>query len=71
MYRLTANKRTYEVMKDNTDLDASPTIYGPESMEEMRDKMLDDIIAVCNGRKVSAEALGYTETAIPKICHYM
>lgn len=71
VYRLTANKRTYEVMKDNTDLDASPTIYGPESMEEMRDKMLDDIIAVCDGRKVCAEVLGYTETALPHICNYM
>lgn len=71
VYRLTANKRTYEVMKDNTDLDASPTIYGPESMEEMRDRMLDDIIAVCNGRKVCAEVLGYTETALPHICNYM
>lgn len=71
VYRLTANKRTYESMRDNTDLDASPTIYGPESMEEMRDKMLDDIIAVCNGRKVCAEALGYTETALPHICNYM
>ncbi len=71
VYRLTANKRTYEAMRDNTDLDASPTIYGPESMEEMRDRMLDDIIAVCNGRKVCAEALGYTETALPHICNYM
>lgn len=71
VYRLTANKRTYEAMRDNTDLDASPTIYGPESMEEMRDMMLDDIIAVCNGRKVCAEVLGYTETALPHICNYM
>ena len=71
VYRLTANKKTYEAMKDNTDLDASPTIYGPETMEEMRDKMLDDIVAVCNGRKVCAEVLGYTETALPHICNYM
>ncbi len=71
VYRLTANKRTYEMMKDNTDLDASPTIYGPETMEEMRDRMLDDIIEVCNGRKVCAEVLGYTETALPHICNYM
>ena len=71
VYRLTANKHTYEMMRDNTDLDASPTIYGPETMEEMRDKMLDDIVAVCNGRKVCAEVLGYTETALPHICNYM
>ena len=71
VYRLTANKRTYEAMKDNTDLDASPTIYGPETMEEMRDRMLDDIIEICNGRKVCAEVLDYTETALPHICNYM
>ena len=71
VYRLTANRRTYEAMHDNTDLDASPTIYGPETMEQMRDRMLDDIIAVCNGRKVAAEVLGYTETALPHICNYM
>ena len=71
VYRLTANRRTYEAMRDNTDLDASPTIYGPESMEQMRDRMLDDLIAVCNGRKVAAEVLGYTETALPHICNYM
>lgn len=71
VYRLTANKHTYEMMRDNTDLDASPTIYGPETMEEMRDRMLDDIIAVCNGRKVCAEVLGYTETALPHLCNYM
>lgn len=71
VYRLTANKHTYEIMRDNTDLDASPTIYGPETMEEMRDRMLDDIIAVCNGRKVCAEVLGYTETALPHLCNYM
>ncbi|MCI6549132.1 MAG: UxaA family hydrolase [Coriobacteriaceae bacterium] len=71
VYRLTANRHTYETMRDNTDLDASPTIYGPETMEEMRDRMLDDIIAVCSGRKVCAEALGYTETALPHLCNYM
>ena len=71
VYRLTANRRTYEAMHDNTDLDASPTIYGPETMEQMRDRMLDDIIAICNGRKVAAEVLGYTETALPHICNYM
>ena len=71
VYRLTANPETYKAMKDNTDLDASPTIYGPETMTQMRDKMIEDIIQVCNGRLVCAEALGYTETALPHICNYM
>ena len=71
VYRLTANRRTFESMRDNTDLDASPTIYGPESMEQMRDKMLDDLVDVCNGKLVRAEALGFIESAMPHICNYM
>lgn len=71
VYRLTANRETYRRMRDNTDLDASATIYGPETMDEMRERMVDDLIEVCNGRKVAAEVLGYTETALPHICNYM
>ncbi|MBM6700514.1 UxaA family hydrolase, partial [Bifidobacterium pullorum subsp. saeculare] len=51
--------------------DASATIYGPESMIELRDRLIDQIIDVCNGRPTRAEALGYTETALPHLCNYM
>lgn len=71
VYRLTANRRTYEAMCDNTDLDASPTIYGPQTMREMRDRMIDDLLAVCSGQLVRAEALGFVETAMPHVCNYM
>ena len=69
--RLTANRRTAETMADNTDFDASASIYGPESMAELRDRLIDAIIAVCEGRPTCAEALGYTECALPHLCNYM
>lgn len=69
--RLTANGHTAETMADNIDFDAQATIYGPESMEELRDRLIDQIILVCNGEPTCAEALGYTETALPHLCNYM
>lgn len=69
--RLTANRRTAQTMADNTDFDASAAIYGPETMEELRDRLIDQIIDVCNGTPTCAEALGYTETALPHLCNYM
>ena len=69
--RLTANGRTAKTMADNIDFDAQATIYGPQTMEELRDALIDQIIAVCNGEPTRAEALGYTETALPHLCNYM
>lgn len=69
--RLTANARTARTMADNIDMDASATIYGPQTMEELRDQLIDQVVRVCNGEPTCAEALGYTETALPHICNYM
>ena len=69
--RLTANRRTAETMADNVDYDASATIYGPKTMRELRNELIDQIIDVCNGAPTRAEALGYTETALPHLCNYM
>ena len=69
--KITANKNTYQTMKDNMDFDASHVIYGPESMDEIADRFLDAVIDVCSGKLVRAEALGYIETAISRACNYM
>lgn len=69
--RITANGRTAHTMADHIDFDAQATIYGPETMEELRDQLIDKIIAVCNGEPTCAEALGFTETALPHLCNYM
>lgn len=69
--KITANKNTYKTMKDNLDFDASHVIYGPETLEEITDDFLNQVIDVCNGKLVKAEALGYIETAISRACNYM
>lgn len=69
--KITANKNTYKTMKDNLDFDASHVIYGPETLEEITEDFLKEVINVCNGKLVKAEALGYIETAISRACNYM
>lgn len=69
--RLTANPETWARMRDNTDFDASAAIFGPETMEELRDALIEQIVAVCNGQQTRAEALGFIETALPHLCNYM
>ena len=69
--KITANKKTYSTMKDNLDFDASHVIYGPESLEEITDQFLEEVIDICNGKLVKAESLGYIETAISRACNYM
>ena len=39
--------------------------------ETVTSMAIDQIIAVCNGEPTCAEALGYTETALPHLCNYM
>lgn len=65
--KITANARTYKVMEDNMDLDASTIISGEETIEQVGQRIFEEIIAVANGRKTKAESLGYREFGIYKI----
>ena len=58
-------------MADNLDWDASPTIYGEKTMEELSDEYFDDLIEFCNGKVTKAEALGYTELAIQRGANFV
>lgn len=69
--KITGNKITYKNMEDNIDLDASPVIYGPQTMEEMGDILLNEVIEVANGKLTKSETLGYFETAIARVCNYV
>lgn len=69
--KITGNKITYKNMEDNIDMDASPVIYGPQTMDEMRDMLLNKVIEVANGRLTKSETLGYFETAIARVCNYV
>lgn len=69
--KITGNKITFENMEDNMDFDASPVIYGPQTMEELTDDLLNMIVDVANGKQSKAESLGYTEMAIARVCNYV
>ena len=69
--KITGNKLTFAKMEDNIDLDASPVIYGPQSLEEMGDALMAELQAVASGKLTKAEALGFTEMAIARVCNYV
>lgn len=69
--KITGNKITYKNMEDNIDIDASPIIYGQKTLCQMGDELLQEVIEVSNGKITKAEALGYTETAIARLCNYV
>lgn len=65
--KITANARTYKMMEDNLDLDASTIISGEETIEQVGHRIFEEIIAVANGRRTKAESLGHREFGIYKI----
>ncbi|MBY2476110.1 UxaA family hydrolase [Clostridioides difficile] len=69
--KITGNKITFANMEDNMDFDASPVIYGPQTMEELTGDLLNMIVDVANGKQSKAESLGYTEMAIARVCNYV
>lgn len=69
--KITGNKITFANMSDNIDVDASPVIYGPETLKELGDKLLEEVREVASGKQTKAETLGYTEMAIARLCNYV
>ena len=69
--KITGNKLTYAKMSDNIDIDASPVIYGPQTLEDMGDVLMKELEEVANGKLTKAEALGFTEMAIARVCNYV
>ena len=68
---LTKNENLLKNMKDNIDVDASPVIYGPQTLKELGNELLKEVVEVANGKQTKAETLGYTETAIARLCNYV
>ena len=68
--KISGNRITYENMKDNIDIDASHVIYGPESLEELGEMLLKEVMDVASGKLVKAEILGFVETSVMRICNY-
>ncbi|WP_434655222.1 UxaA family hydrolase [Thermoanaerobacterium thermosaccharolyticum] len=70
--KITANKYTYEKMKDNIDVDVSSIINGEKSIEEMGEILLNEVLEVANGKLVKSEVLGINnDIAISRLCNYV
>ena len=69
--KITGNKLTFAKMEDNIDFDASPLIYGQRTLEELGDDLLQMVVDTANGKQTKAEALGFTEMAMARVCNYV
>ena len=69
--KITGNKLTFAAMEDNIDFSAAPLIYGEKTVEELGEDLLKMVIETACGKQTKAEALGFVETAIVRICNYV
>ena len=58
-------------MIDNIDFDASVVIDGKMSIDECGEKLFDEFIAVANGKVTKAEAFGFNECSMQRICKFI
>ena len=69
--KITGNKLTFKKMEDNIDFNAAPLIYGEKTVEELGSELLDMVVEAACGKKTKAEVLGFTETAIARVCNFV
>ncbi|MFX1298593.1 MAG: UxaA family hydrolase [Promethearchaeota archaeon] len=62
--KITGNPATMKVMGDDIDLDATHILSGDETIASFGQKILDEILAVANGKQTIAEKIGHQELAI-------
>jgi altronate dehydratase large subunit len=65
--KITATKKTVERLEDIIDFDASPVLLGDETVKECGNRMLEEIVAVADGKIVQAEKTRHTVFAIGKV----
>ncbi|MGI5895456.1 MAG: UxaA family hydrolase [Oscillospiraceae bacterium] len=69
--KITGNRDTYAAMEDNTDIDASGIIYEAGSLPRLGDRIMKEVFDVAQGKLTKAEALGFMETAVVRICNFV
>ena len=69
--KITGNKLTFANMEDNIDFCAAPLIYGEKTVEQLGTDLLNMVVETACGKQTKAEALGFVETAIARICNYV
>jgi altronate dehydratase large subunit len=71
--KVTANKDTFDKMRDNIDLYFGEVLEGKRSINDLGDEVLEQVIRVANGRRTKAEVygFGFTETVMSRSCDYV
>ena len=62
--KITGNAQTALRMADNIDLDVSGVLTASQPLDEVAGRLLEEVLAVCSGKRVAAERLGHREFAI-------
>jgi altronate dehydratase large subunit len=62
--KVTGNPKTYANLGDNMDINAGTILDGSESLNSVGRRIFDEIVAVANGRKTKAEALGFRDYVV-------
>lgn len=65
--KISSNSTLYELMRDNTDLNAGAILDGQETIQSMGQQIFKEIIQVASGKSTRAEVLGHNEFAIHSI----
>jgi len=65
--KIATNSYMYSRMKDNMDLNAGEIITGKKSVEEMGEKIFQEILKVASGKLTKNEILGHREFAINRL----
>jgi altronate dehydratase large subunit len=71
--KVTANKDTFDKMRDNIDLYFGEVLEGKRSINDVGDEVLEQVIRVANGRRTKTEVygFGFTETVMSRSCDYV
>jgi len=69
--KVTANRTTFNNMIDNMDIDLSAVTEGEVSIETAAKDMLEELLRVCDGKITKAEAFGFSDVAIDRICRFI
>jgi altronate dehydratase large subunit len=65
--KIATNTPMYEKMKDDMDLNAGTIITGDETVEQVANRILGEILEVASGKLTKSEVLGHNDFAIARI----
>lgn len=65
--KITGNRNTYLMMKDNMDIDVSSILQGKETVMDAGKRIFEEVISVASGKATKAEKLGQRDFSIFKV----